>query len=196
MELMRTGAAQVVGVDVDPARIAFARYRLLEHAPELADRVDFRVIRDVDDVEDGPFNLILSQDTFQVIEQPERTAKALVERLGPRGEIAIGISPLWNAPSGGLVDDVSWLPWAQLIFPEKVIVEESGRAFDDNRMSLEHFLAMMKRTGLEQRHLAFNVRPQRMGRAILVLDVLRALPVSALRELMTLSVYGIWRRPS
>lgn len=75
-----------------------------------------------------------------------------------------------------------------------MIVAESGRAFDDNRMSLERFLAMMKSTGLEQRHLAFNVRPQRLGGAILILDVLRALPVERLRELMTLSVYGIWRR--
>jgi SAM-dependent methyltransferase len=110
MELIRTGAAEVVGVDIDPARIAFARSRLLEHCPELADRVDFRVIRGVEDIEDGGFDLILSQDTFQVVREPEGTVMKLVERLGPRGELAIGISPLWNAPSGGLVDDVSWLP--------------------------------------------------------------------------------------
>jgi hypothetical protein len=75
-----------------------------------------------------------------------------------------------------------------------VVVQETGRPFDENRMSLERFTQMMDSPELVVRYLACNVRPQRLGAAVVVLNALRALPVQRIRGLATLSVYGIWTR--
>jgi SAM-dependent methyltransferase len=192
--LAEAGASRVIGIDVDPARAEFARGQLNGAYRRLAGRVSFQVIEEIEELHDAGFDLIVVQDAFQYVKRPEALVAGLVERLSPTGEVAIGMSPLWNSPRGGLIAHTTWLPWAHRIFPEEVISEERGHTFEDNRVSQEAFQNIMRRSGLDERYLAFNVNSGHLN-STKVLNALRALPIGFIRELGTLSIYGIWKKP-
>jgi hypothetical protein len=101
---------------------------------------------------------------------------------------------------------MTWLPWAHLLFPERVIMNERrrymsvGKPWDGfrkwadvglNQMSLHRFLEIMDRTSLEKKYLAFNVYPNH-ARLALALNAFRKIPIT--REFTTISVYGIWKK--
>lgn len=191
------GADRVVGMEVDPASVEFTNSLLSGAYRHLADRVEFCLAADIDELEEYDFDLIVSQDVLIYIQDLERFVAALAKRLKPGGRLAIGMSPLWYSPGGGLVRHTTWLPWAHLIFREELFAERDHPFFGDSRMTLHRFLSVMRNSGLEEQYLAFNVvsRNGLLAKAVLaVMRVLRTLPGA--RELLTFSVYGSWQKPS
>jgi len=201
------GASSVVGIDIDAALIDFANQQLDGRYGHLNEVVDFhRSGGLLEGVDEHDFDLIISQDAFEHIAEPEAMVSELVSRLAPNGELAIGFSPLWHSPTGGHISHMTWLPWAHLLFPERVIMNERrrymsvGKPWDGfrkwadvglNQMSLHRFLEIMDRTSLEKKYLAFNVYPNH-ARLALALNAFRKIPIT--REFTTISVYGIWKK--
>jgi SAM-dependent methyltransferase len=190
------GAARVVGMEVDPSSVEFTNSLLKGAYRHVADRVEFYLATDIGELKEYDFDLIVLQDVLIYIQDLERFVAALAKRLKPGGRLAIGMSPLWYSPGGGLVRHTTWLPWAHLIFRQELFAERGHPFFGDSRMTLRHFLSVMRNSGLEEQYLAFNVvsRNGLPARAVLALmRVLRRLPGA--RELLTFSVYGSWRKP-
>jgi len=195
--LAENGAANVVGMEVDPSSVEFTRSLLTGPYAHLANRVEFHLVADIDDLEEYDFDLIISQDVLIYIRDLEQFVAALVKRLKPGGRLAIGMSPLWYSPWGGLIRHTTWLPWAHLIFPEELFAERGHTFFGDSRMTLRRFLSVMGNSGLEEQYLAFNVVSRRGVLPRVTLPVMRALrTLPGLRELLTFSVYGSWRKPA
>jgi SAM-dependent methyltransferase len=195
--LAENGAAHVVGMEVDSSLVDFSRSLLAGPYAHLADRVEFQLVGDVSELEEFEFDLILTQDVLIYIQDLERFVAALSRRLKPGGTLAIGMSPLWYSPWGGLIGHTTRLPWAHLLFREELFTERGHSFFGDSRMSARRFLSVMRNSGLEERYLAFNVvsRTGRFTRAALVaMGALRMVP--GIRELMTFSVYGSWQKPA
>ena len=199
LELARMGA-RAVGADIQPVTAATER---LEREPELRDRCEFRQVESLRDLGDRRFDVVLSQDSFEHYADPEGFVFQLVEPVAPGGLVVIGFGPLWKSPLGGHIDFMTSLPWAHLLFPERVIMAERRRfrpdedatRFEDilgglNRMTLTRFTRIMDATGLERLSLDTN-----RGRhpAMKAFRPLAAIP--PLREYFTSNVYGVWRKP-
>jgi SAM-dependent methyltransferase len=200
--MARRGAARVLGVDIVPYNIAFAEEQRRGAYADTADRVEFRLIRDFRDLGDERFDLILSKDSFEHYDDPESFVPAMLPHLADGGQIAIGFGPLWKSPYGGHIKYMTRLPWAHLLFPERVIMRERHRFFPDtptatfrdyvgglNKMTLARFLALIQTKGLEPSYFRTNASEHPLRP---VLTAAARLPFA--REYTTFNVYGIWQR--
>jgi SAM-dependent methyltransferase len=199
LHLARSGAAKAVGVDIQSVAGAEAR---LEREPELAARCEFRQIDSLSDLGDRRFDAVISQDSFEHYADPERFVFELIEPLVPGGLLVIGFGPLWKAPLGGHIGYMTSIPWAHLLFPERVIMaerrrfrpEEDPARYEEirgglNKMTFARFRRIMASTGLEQVSLETNRGDHPAVKAFRLLRALRPL-----REYFTSNVYGVWRK--
>jgi SAM-dependent methyltransferase len=147
------------------------------------------------------FDLALSEDCFEHYEDPERIMKMLRNYLKPDGRVFIGFSPLWKSPSGGHINYMTKLPWAHLLFPERIIMlerrryrpDEDARTFAEmrgglNKMTYAKFLTTMRASGYRIDYLASNISESKLIPAV---NVVRRLPFCF--EYFTKNLYAIVR---
>ena len=200
LHLARIGAGRVLGVDIQTVWKGEAR---LDAEPELRERCELRRIDSLDELRGEQFDLVLSQDSFEHYSDPEHFVFELIAPVAPGGLLLVGFGPLWKAPLGGHIDYMTRLPWAHLLFPERVIMAERRRYRPDedagrfeeirgglNKMTLARFLRIMDRTGLELVALETNRSDHPAFKAFRALAT-----VKPLREYFTSNVYGVWRKP-
>ena len=196
------GASRVVGIDIDKHRIAFARDKLANQYQRLSDSVEFRLASEV-----GPekFDLVLSKDSFEHYAHPEASVATMKQHLRPGGALAIGFGPLWKSPYGGHIDFMTRLPWAHLLFPETVIMQErkkyrpdeNAESFEQirgglNKMTLAKYLSIIRTSDLEFEFFETNVSDKRI---MAVASTLAHIP--PLKEFLTINLYSIMRpRPT
>lgn len=199
-EFARQGARRVLGIDIDPKFIAFARDQLARE-PELQGRLEFRHV-EAEGADLGErFDVAISKDSFEHIADPEAYLEELKGYVGPGGEIAIGFGPLWRSPYGAHQLAMSRLPWAHLLFPEPVVMREwqrigfpgGARTYAEiagglNKMTLTRFERVLEDPELERVFFASNQTRARSGR---LLKALARLPGA--RELCTFNVYALCR---
>lgn len=199
VEIARCGAERVVGIDLEIAPQA----RALIAAPELASRIELvETSGALAELGSRQFDVVLSKDCFEHYADPERFVFRMADRIAPGGLLAIGFGPLWRSPTGGHIDYMTRVPWAHLLFPEDVIMDERRRfrpaeeahSFEEirgglNRMTLGRFEAIMRSSRLECVSFETNVSAHPVVRAM---KLLARLP--PLRELFTTNVYGVWRK--
>ncbi len=200
------GARRALGVDV--ARVDVAREKVAKHFPELADQCEFRQISAGDDLAGERFDVVLSKNTFEHVDDPGGYVQAMKAALADDGVLVIGFSPLWKSPLGGHIAFMTPMPWAHLIFPEDVIMAERRRFRPDehaqrfeeikgglNRMTLARFEDVMRSSGLEPVHFEVNAASKASTRtrqlALKTMKVAARLP--AIREYFAFSVHSVWR---
>ena len=120
IRLAEEGAVEVVGVDLDDDRIDFAGRNLASRYPHLVGRVSFRCV-DVMGM-DEPFDLIVSKDSFEHIEDLGRVIRHVHHLLKPGGYLASGFSPLYYSPFGDHARFQLGVPWAHAVLPESALV--------------------------------------------------------------------------
>ena len=201
-ELVRLGARRVVGADIGGEK---ARRNLALESPEVQARAEIvKTDGTLRELGDERFDVVLSKDSFEHFSDPEAVVEAMIGALRPGGQLVIGFGPLWKGPTGGHIDFMTRLPWAHLLFPEQVIMderrrfrpEEDARRFEEikgglNKMTLERFERIMAATRLERSYFATNVSASRVVRAMAVVQ-----RIPPLREYFTANVYSIWVKPA
>lgn len=194
------GAEKVVGVDIREDALAFARSHLARNWPDLVDVVEFRHTRgDLSELGAETFDVIISQNSFEHYRDPEQIARRMKELMHDESLLAAAFGPLWRSPYGGHIDQITKLPWAHLLFPESVIMQERRRLlphtretrFDDlvNRMTVQRFRALMADAGLACVYFDTNVSKKAIMRAA---KVFSRIPYAG--EFLTHNVYSLWRR--
>lgn len=197
----RAGARRVLGVDVEIGDLTKARRLLHERFPELEPVVEFRQVGTGDDRLAGEqFEVVISKDTFEHVGDPEGYVGEIRRLLALGGLAVIGFGPLWKSPFGGHINFMTRMPWAHLVFPEDVIMEERRRFRPDedarrfeqikgglNRMTLERFERIMAHSGLRPRYFVTN---RSDGRLVGLMKTPSQIP--ALREYFTSNVYSVW----
>jgi len=197
INLVRRGAGEVVGVDPDAKRIAYAEGKRAELPAELAERVGFRSVRLAELVGGEPFDLIVSRDAFEHIHDLPEVVDELVSLLKPGGLLYVGFGPLYNSPLGDhrlmgfglpwfhlLLDKLRLGPW---LLPDRWALVER----ELNRMSYKAIRGTLYGSGLEISHFEVNAGtslPLRVFRA------LRRLPL--MRELCSVNIYAILQKPA
>lgn len=94
----QNGAKRVVGVDIDADRIYFARKNVEINYPELCSIVSFynEPLESVTET----FDLAVSKDSFEHIEDLGGMMRAIAARLSDDGLLVTGFSPLYFSPFG------------------------------------------------------------------------------------------------
>jgi len=199
--LALNGAKRTIGIDIEPSRIAFAQAKLASDYPQVAGAVEFTWVQGLQDLGDERFDLILSQNSFEHIANPEAFVSEVQSLLAPGGLLAIGFGPLWKSPYGGHISFMTRFPWVHLLFPEAVIMQERGRfgpsdgaeTFEQvtgglNKMTLRRFTSIMQASGLECLYFRTNVSRRKVAA---LARLLSNLPLC--KEYFTFNVYGVWR---
>jgi SAM-dependent methyltransferase len=179
--LARNGAKYVVGIDIN--------LRGLERARQLATRLGVqRQVQFADRVEDrfkSRFDIVISQNSMEHFGDPLKVLYEIKSALRENGRILITFGPPWFAPYGSHMQFLTKMPWVNIIFPEKTVMNVRAYFRDDgatryeevksglNKMSIAKFERLVAHTGLK----VFYRRYQCLKR----LDFLAGIPL--VREL-------------
>ena len=188
---MSEAGGHVLGVDLDESRIRYAQ----EHVQPRAARgtlefktVDVRLL-------DGLFDVIVSKDTFEHVEEVPSVLSALRRQLAPGGQVWVGFSPLYYSPYGDHRRTGMQLPWAHTL-PRPIVYACASRhrghpvrSLPDiglNGMTPEQFRQWVIGSGLQFESLRYNVGDKKL---MPLLARLRELPT--LEKYATVSVYTV-----
>jgi SAM-dependent methyltransferase len=198
-QIAQAGASHVLGVDLDPGRIAYARDRARPLAP---DRVEFRCVDVLTLTAEQPFDMIVSKNTFEHVAAVEATLMHLTGMLRPGGRLVLGFSPLYFSPFGDHGELGVRFPWAHLIAGEQRVLAGFNRtnrsAYESlpsagfNMCKPSSFFAAFDALPVTREYMAVNPAeslPKRIGMALF--NVLRRVPV--LEPFFTVGIYTILR---
>lgn len=121
------GAAHVTGIDLDRRRIGFARRHLPARYPQWRDRLRLLDIDVAHLEEDGCYDVILSKDCFEHVEDLPATLHHFRRLLRPGGKLLTGFSPLFYSPFGDHGRLWPRLPWLPALLPERLVLAMASR---------------------------------------------------------------------
>jgi len=112
VEMARSGAKQVIGVDI--------REDVLQAARELAASVGVQARCSFGSATAELADIIVSLDAFEHFGDPAEILRLMDNLLRPSGEVLVSFGPTWYHPSGGHLFSI--FPWAHLAFSEKALI--------------------------------------------------------------------------
>ena len=151
----RAGARRVIGIEIDETMLRGARERIA--AQGLADQVTFASA-----IADGvKADVIVSQNSFEHFIGAEEILASLSRALAPGGKIFVTFAPPWYAPWGAHMAYFCRLPWVQVLFSERAVMQarslfrpDGKRTYEEAglaEMSLAKFERLISRCGLRCR---------------------------------------------
>jgi SAM-dependent methyltransferase len=171
VEIAQAGAT-VVGVDLDEGRIDFANRNLAQRFPHLTERLAFRAIDATSLPADQPFDIIVSKDTFEHVDDVASLLKGLGQLLGPEGRLYAGFSPLYGSPFGDHTRTGLRVPWAHALLPKRAVCASAARHNGHPVNSLvdiglngntpDQFRAAFDNSGLRLLDIAYNRGDKRL----------------------------------
>lgn len=199
--MISKGATKVLGVDIRPNAIDFARSKIKDF-PNYSNRVEFKLLKDLDPDNCEKYDIVLSKDSFEHYQNPEEFVLFMKSFLKPGGKMIIGFSPLWKSPYGAHSAFISRWPWIHVIFPEHVVLgifrEICGNksityenwASGLNKMTVNRYLNIIKSEKLRLEYISFNESSSPRLRSLFVLfNGLRSIP--GLKEYFTVNLYSV-----
>jgi SAM-dependent methyltransferase len=199
LDAVRRGAARVTGVDTDADRIRFGRAYLQSRHPAEAPAITLLDAAVEALPPEATFDLVLSKDTFEHLEDPASVVSALARRLRLGGLLVCGFSPLYFSPNGDHGRYRLPAPWVHAILPEALVLRWASRRLGRriaspqdvglNRLMLPAFLGLLTEPDWETLSLRINPLDHPLRPAF---DALRRL--RPLERYFTVGVYGVFRR--
>lgn len=128
-----SGAKRVVGVDIKQDQIESANKNIKDYFPFLNQSVKFRCCR-AEELEEHDFDYVISQDTFEHVDNLEQLIENLKRKLKTGGKIYSGFGPLYKSPFGdhrrfhramekfnNIKIPQIIFPWMHLLVPDEVL---------------------------------------------------------------------------
>jgi len=202
------GCKNVTGVDFVPRNIAEATS--LASRLGVGDGVHF-IVADINDWAPlEKYDVLLSFDAFEHIENPRHFLAKMADLIAPGGVAVLGFGPLFHSPFG---DHMSAffrirIPWRGVLFSEKAMLRvrreffrptETAECYQDivgglNLMRYSEFLEYVRDTGWDFNYLRPNPRLKSVPVVRHLSAALASVPV--IRDYFVFSVYAILRRPA
>ncbi len=149
-------AAFVLGVEIDSEDLLKARQ--LASGLKVEDRVEF--VSQLDGKYKN-FDVVISQNSFEHFEDPEKILHMMGRVLGQNGKIFITFGPPWFSPYGSHMQYFTPIPWVNLLFPETTVMnvrkhfrDDGARRYEEvegglNRMSVAKFERIISDCGMK-----------------------------------------------
>jgi ubiquinone/menaquinone biosynthesis C-methylase UbiE len=123
IDLAEKGASEIVGVDLEPGRVAFAQENLETNFPEFVHKITFKCA-DFRTLSDNDFDLIISKASFEHFIDLDKLLNEMKNKLKIGGKLITGFGPLCNSPWRDHNRLKHKLPWAHVIFSEKYLIKK------------------------------------------------------------------------
>lgn len=191
--LSREGAAEVLGIDINPDHLAVGRSQA--RAAGLDGRVRF--VEEVPHTDMGTVGIVISQNSMEHFSDPSSILRLMYRILRPGGRAAITFSPPWLHPYGAHMHFWTPVPWVHLLFPERTVMKVRARYRDDgasryeevegglNRMTLRRFEELVDRSDFGIEQLRF----------VAIKQVPMVTRIPGIREFLTSRVDCLLRKP-
>ena len=150
--IARAGASRVIGVEINERLLELARKRAA--SLRLEGTVGFE--RRLPDTLKADF--IVSQNSFEHFLNPRETLDQMLQALTPGGKLYITFGPPWYAPWGAHMSFFCRLPWVQLLFRQRTVMEarllfrsDNARTYRETglaQMSVAKFEGLIAASGL------------------------------------------------
>jgi 2-polyprenyl-3-methyl-5-hydroxy-6-metoxy-1,4-benzoquinol methylase len=200
VELARRGAQSVLGLDIDPHSIAFARRFVPSTYSSLSSRIQF-VCDDIAALEGEQFDFVFSKDAFEHILDLTGMVSHIHRLLKPGGRLVIGTSPLYFSPYGDHeIFSRPRIPWLTAVVPDNILFRFAGwknnrdfRSARDaglNKMTPAQFRLLFPSSSWQTESLRYNAGAP--GFAASVMDKLRTIPL--MEKYFTVSIYSVMVR--
>ena len=150
VELARSGAKRVIGIDIRESVLEKARKTA--QLAGVADRCKFSTATE------EKADVIVSCDAFEHFDDPGKILEIMSSLLLPAGEVWVSFGPTWYHPYGGHLFSV--FPWAHLLFTEKSLIRwrsdfksDGARSFGEvegglNQMTIRRFRKIVAASSL------------------------------------------------
>jgi 2-polyprenyl-3-methyl-5-hydroxy-6-metoxy-1,4-benzoquinol methylase len=201
VELAQRGAQSVLGLDIDPHSVAFARKFVPSTYASLGSRIQFVC----DDIATLPgeqeFDFVFSKDAFEHILDLTGVVSHIHRLLKPGGRLVIGTSPLYFSPFGDHeIFSRPRIPWLTAIVPDNILFRFAGwkhnldlRTASDaglNKMTPAQFRLLFPSSSWQTESIRYNAGAP--GPAASVMDRLRKIPL--IEKYFTVSIYSVMVR--
>lgn len=146
----------VVGIENNPRFLKLAN----EHAKEYGVTSKVNFISEVTEEMKSSFDVVISQNSFEHFYDSAKILEIMKGLINENGKILITFGPPWFAPRGCHMQHMSALPWMNLIFSERTVMNvrshfrsDGARYYHEvesglNQMSLAKFEPIIKNSGL------------------------------------------------
>ncbi len=154
--LARSGAKHVLGLEIHP--------RGVENGIKLAatfcveQKVNFT--HRIEESHKGKFDVVISQNSMEHFNDPVAMVVQMKSLLKPKGTLLITFGPPWFAPYGSHMDFFIKLPWVNILFSEKTVMNvrshfrhDGATRYEDiesglNKMTVAKFERIISASGL------------------------------------------------
>jgi SAM-dependent methyltransferase len=156
------------------------------------------------------YDVLVSFDAFEHIDDPGRFLRKMADFATPDGMVVLGFGPLFHSPFGDHMSGffTTQIPWRGVLFSEKAVMRvrrecyrpgDPAERYRDivgglNLMRYSEFLDYATDAGWQIAFLALNPRLNRSAPLRLISAALTRIPF--LRDYFVFSVYAILRRSS
>jgi SAM-dependent methyltransferase len=202
----KLGVRRITGVDFLPRHIE--RARAYTGQLGMAQGVQF-ICRDLREwVPEEKFDVLLSFDAFEHIDEPELFLRKMTDFVAPGGIAVLAFGPLFHSPYGDHMWDFYRLqiPWRGILFSEQAMLRVRRECFRPgdavnsyhevkgglNLMRYSEFLKHVRATGWKFDYLAVNTFLKRLPPLRLISDIVMRIP--GLRDYFVHNVYAVLRR--
>lgn len=158
--LARMGAKQVVGLDLNESYLEKARQ--LANQTGFEDKVSF--LDRLDDSFRGRFDVVISQNSMEHFPEPAGALSEMKAATNERGIILITFGCPWFSPYGSHMHFFVKIPWINLLFDEKTVMNvrshfrnDGATRYEDvegglNKMSVAKFEKLTGESGLRAKY--------------------------------------------
>jgi SAM-dependent methyltransferase len=162
--LAKAGASSVLGLEINPQTLEKARHLAQELG--LGPRVQFA--ERLDESLEGRFGVVVSQNSMEHFPEPAQALAQMKSALKPEGRILITFGPPWLSPYGAHMHFFTKVPWVNLLFSEKAVMnaravfrDDQARRYEEvesglNRMTIAKFERTVSYVGLQIQYRRYD----------------------------------------
>jgi len=202
---VQNGAKRVLGVEINNSAAEDACKIIYSQYPEMRNQIDCTDYQSIESPKYvGQFDIVISQNSFEHFEQPQKVLKRMVDLLKPGGYIYAGFSPLWNSPFGSHLRSIYPLPWAHL-WAAKSLLKEHNLVRSQNPITSYKDIGLNQVAFAHYKKIFYEIDGcdvvmflcnhsirQRLPTAYYFLKIMRALPF--LKEYLPISLHVVIRK--
>lgn len=200
LDAAREGA-HVLGLDLDEERVAFARTHVAVEPVAGSLRFETWDLREAEEELSGRFEIVLSKDTLEHIDDVPSMLANVYDVLVPGGQLWAGFSPLYHSPWGDHGRTGLRVPWAHSLLPTKMVLKAAARR-SGHPVSRLYEIGLNGMTAAEFRRYAgdagFVLRSVRYNRGDkpLMTTLARVRRRPRLEKWATVGIYAVLYRPA
>ncbi|MFH1563676.1 MAG: class I SAM-dependent methyltransferase [Nitrospirota bacterium] len=158
------GAKYVGGVDTNETSLKKAKTLAMEF--QIGEMVEFR--DRLDESFQGRFDMVISQNSMEHFECPIEIINKMKWTLKKNGKIWITFGPPWFAPYGSHMHFFTKIPWVNIIFSEKTVMNVRKQFRNDgairyeevesglNKMTVSKFEQIISNSGLKIQYKKYD----------------------------------------